>query len=112
MARATRWSEAVRLTSGVSADWGVGEDPEACAVEVLFVAGTGASYVVFAVGPSPQAAVAAAEEEARRWVSRLRGGDVLAHRVGPRGGSPASPTRDRAGSCYAYQFRAVAAPAR
>ena len=38
-------------------------------MEVLFVADTGDSYVVFAVGgPSPRAAVAAAEDEARRYL--------------------------------------------
>ena len=64
IARVTGWSEAVWLPGGVSADWGVGEDPDA--VGVLFVADDGASYVVFAVGPSVPAAVAVAEEEARR----------------------------------------------
>lgn len=40
--------------------------PEACAVEVLFSDEAGLRYVVHAVGPSPESAVAAAEEEARR----------------------------------------------
>ena len=57
---------AARLPGEVNADWGPGEDPEACAVEVLFLADDGAGYVVLAVGPSAPAAVAAAEEEARR----------------------------------------------
>lgn len=35
------------------------------AVEVLFVPDDGASYVLHAVGPSPQAAASAAEDEAR-----------------------------------------------
>lgn len=64
--RTTGWFEASRLPGGVSADWGVGEDPEACAVEVLFEDAAGLWHVVFAVGPSPEAAVAAAAAEARR----------------------------------------------
>ena len=56
---------AARLPGGVYADWGPGEDPEARAVEILFLADDGAGYVVFAVGPSSPAAVAAAEEARR-----------------------------------------------
>ena len=66
MARATRWYSATRLASSVNAGWGPGEDPEACAVEVLFTDEHGLSYVVYAIGPSVPAAVAAAEDEARR----------------------------------------------
>ena len=66
MARTTRWSEAVWIRGGVNADWRVGEDPEACAVEVLFTDEHGLCYVVSAVRPSVPVAVAAAEEEAAR----------------------------------------------
>ena len=57
---------AARLPGGVNAKWAPGEDPDAVAVEVLFLAYTGDSYVVHAVGTSPSAALAAADEEARR----------------------------------------------
>lgn len=66
MACITRWSSPARLPGEVTAGWRPGQDPEAKAVEVLFEDGRGLSYVVHAVGPSVPAAVAAAEEEARR----------------------------------------------
>lgn len=68
MARVTSWSSANRPPGWVNANWGLGEDPDAVAVEVLFEDERGNSYVLHAVGPSPQTAVPAAEEEARRWL--------------------------------------------
>ena len=66
--RRTRWSSATLLPGRACTDWGPGEDPDDCAVEVLFVAEMGVSYVVSAVGPSATAAVATAEDEARRHI--------------------------------------------
>ena len=63
-----RWSEAVRLPGGASADWAAGEDPEAAFVEVLFADRLGLSCVVHALGSSVEAAVAASTEEARRFL--------------------------------------------
>lgn len=45
-----------------------GQDPEAVAVEALFQDEHGLSYIVRALGPDPQTAVAAAEDEAVRYL--------------------------------------------
>lgn len=65
--RESQWSSAVRVPGGASANWKPGQDPEAVAVEVLFVDEHGRSYVISAIGPDARSAVAAAEKEARRY---------------------------------------------
>ena len=59
----------------VNADWSPGEDPDAVAVEVLFTDEHGLCYVAYVVGPSVPAAVAAAEDEARRRLGSVSATD-------------------------------------